>query len=80
VSPGHARIFSVIDHIGISCSDYPKSQEFYDAVVGVLGMAVTASRHFGSVAAADENAVRAFHQAAVELGSESLHPPRLWPE
>jgi catechol 2,3-dioxygenase-like lactoylglutathione lyase family enzyme len=30
--------------------------------------------------AADENAVRAFHQAAVGLGVESLHAPRLWPE
>ena len=30
--------------------------------------------------AADENAVRAFHQAAVGLGAESLHAPRLWPE
>jgi catechol 2,3-dioxygenase-like lactoylglutathione lyase family enzyme len=27
----------VIDHIGITCADYPKSQEFYDAVLGVLG-------------------------------------------
>jgi Protein of unknown function (DUF664) len=27
----------VIDHIGINCADYPKSQEFYDAVLGVLG-------------------------------------------
>jgi catechol 2,3-dioxygenase-like lactoylglutathione lyase family enzyme len=31
-------------------------------------------------AAADENAVRAFHDAAVGLGYESLHEPRLWPE
>jgi catechol 2,3-dioxygenase-like lactoylglutathione lyase family enzyme len=30
--------------------------------------------------AADENAVRAFHEAAVGLGAESLHAPRLWPE
>ncbi|OBJ48878.1 VOC family protein [Mycobacterium sp. 1423905.2] len=30
--------------------------------------------------AADEAAVRAFHQAAVSLGAESLHEPRLWPE
>jgi len=27
----------VIDHIGINCADYPKSQEFYDTVLGVLG-------------------------------------------
>jgi catechol 2,3-dioxygenase-like lactoylglutathione lyase family enzyme len=30
--------------------------------------------------AADEDAVRAFHDAAVGLGAESLHAPRLWPE
>jgi len=30
--------------------------------------------------AADQNAVRAFHEAAVGLGAESLHAPRLWPE
>ncbi len=31
-------------------------------------------------AAADEDAVRAFHQAALRQGAESLHEPRLWPE
>ncbi len=30
--------------------------------------------------AADAEAVRAFHAAAVALGAESLHEPRLWPE
>jgi catechol 2,3-dioxygenase-like lactoylglutathione lyase family enzyme len=30
--------------------------------------------------AADENAVRAFHEAALGKGAESLHEPRLWPE
>lgn len=30
--------------------------------------------------AADEDAVRAFYDAAVEAGAESLHAPRLWPE
>jgi catechol 2,3-dioxygenase-like lactoylglutathione lyase family enzyme len=30
--------------------------------------------------AADADAVRAFYDAAVELGAEPLHPPRLWPE
>ena len=30
--------------------------------------------------AADEDAVHAFYDAAVELGAESLHAPRLWPE
>ncbi len=30
--------------------------------------------------ARDRGAVRAFHDTALELGAESLHPPRLWPE
>lgn len=30
--------------------------------------------------ATDEDAVRAFYRAAVELGAEPLHAPRLWPE
>ncbi len=30
--------------------------------------------------AADEDAVSAFHGAAIGLGAESLHAPRLWPE
>ena len=27
----------MIDHIGINCGDYARSQEFYDTVLGVLG-------------------------------------------
>jgi len=27
----------VIDHFGINCTDYPRSQQFYDRVLGVLG-------------------------------------------
>lgn len=30
--------------------------------------------------AADAATVRAFHAAALDLGAESLHEPRLWPE
>ena len=30
--------------------------------------------------ASSVDAVRAFHATAVELGAESLHEPRLWPE
>ncbi|HRW19270.1 MAG TPA: VOC family protein, partial [Dermatophilaceae bacterium] len=30
--------------------------------------------------AADAATVRAFHEAAVGLGAEVLHEPRLWPE
>ncbi|AKN18324.1 lactoylglutathione lyase-like lyase [Mycobacterium haemophilum DSM 44634] len=100
----------MIDHIGINCADYPKSQEFYDAVLGVLGF--SRQMDFGvaigygrdgkpdfwiadaaageakgpnrevhiAFHAADEAAVRAFHEAAVGLGADSLHAPRLWPE
>ncbi len=30
--------------------------------------------------AQDPEAVQAFHEAALSLGAESLHAPRLWPE
>jgi catechol 2,3-dioxygenase-like lactoylglutathione lyase family enzyme len=97
----------VIDHFGINCADYPKSQDFYDHVLGVLGfsrqMDVGPAVGYGrdgkpsfwiadgtgmgpnrevhvAFAAAGEDAVRAFHRAAVEWGAESLHEPRLWPE
>jgi len=98
---------AVIDHFGINCDDYAKSQEFYDGVLGVLGF--SRQMDFGpatgygrdgrpafwiadgsglgpnrevhiAFAAADENAVRSFYDAALECGAESLHPPRLWPE
>jgi catechol 2,3-dioxygenase-like lactoylglutathione lyase family enzyme len=97
----------VIDHTGINCADYVRSQEFYDAVLGVLGfsrqMDFGRATGYGRDAkpsfwisragdtgpnreihvafeASDEHAVRAFHDAAIGLGAESLHAPRLWPE
>jgi catechol 2,3-dioxygenase-like lactoylglutathione lyase family enzyme len=97
----------VIDHIGINCTDYLKSQVFYDTVLAVLGfsrqldfgeaigygrdgnptfwiaegagMGPNRENHI-AFAAADENAVRAFYEAALRQGAESLHEPRLWPE
>ena len=27
----------MIDHLGINCADYPKSQQFYDTVLGTIG-------------------------------------------
>ena len=100
----------MIDHLGINCSDWPRSQRFYDTVLGVLGY--TRQMDFGEAIgygrdgtpdfwigdaaageasgpnrevhvafqAADVAAVQAFYQAAVGLGAESLHSPRLWPE
>jgi catechol 2,3-dioxygenase-like lactoylglutathione lyase family enzyme len=90
----------MIDHFGINCVDYARSQRFYDRVLGLLGYsrqldlseaigygrdgtptfwisqappgaAVGPNRetHF-AFAAADHDAVRAFHDAAVELGAE----------
>ncbi|ASL17570.1 VOC family protein [Mycobacterium intracellulare] len=97
----------MIDHIGINCADYAKSQEFYDTVLATLGFSrqmdvgpaigygrdgkptfwIAEGAGMGSnrevhvaFEADDENAVRAFHRAAVECGAESLHEPRLWPE
>jgi catechol 2,3-dioxygenase-like lactoylglutathione lyase family enzyme len=100
----------VIDHTGINCADYPRSTQFYDTVLGVLGFSrqMDFGRAIGygcdgkpafwisdgsggaglgpnreihlAFEAADENAVRAFHDAAMGLGAESLHAPRLWPE
>ena len=43
------------------------------------GMGPNRENHV-AIQAANENAVRAFHQAAVERGAESLHEPRPWPE
>lgn len=43
------------------------------------GMGPNRETHF-ALAAADHDAVRAFYDAAVGLGAESLHAPRLWPE
>ncbi|MBI3225744.1 MAG: VOC family protein [Mycolicibacterium cosmeticum] len=100
----------MIDHLGINCADFAKSQEFYDTVLGVLGFTrqmdfavaigygvegkpdfwiadVNAGEASGpnrevhvAFQAADTAAVQAFHDAAVGLGAESLHAPRLWPE
>jgi catechol 2,3-dioxygenase-like lactoylglutathione lyase family enzyme len=97
----------MIDHFGIICADYAKSQQFYDAVLGVLGYSRqmdvgpaigygaggkpdfwiedSAGRGAGEAIhfafqASGTDAVTAFHEAALGLGAESLHAPRLWPE
>jgi catechol 2,3-dioxygenase-like lactoylglutathione lyase family enzyme len=97
----------MIDHVGINCTDFGKSQRFYDQVLGVLGysrqldvgeaigygrdgkpvfwiaegagMVPNRETHVAFIAA-DRDAVRAFHDAALACGAESLHAPRLWPE
>jgi catechol 2,3-dioxygenase-like lactoylglutathione lyase family enzyme len=100
----------VIDHFGINCSDWPRSKEFYDTVLGVLGYTrqldhgvaigygkdghpdfwiadISAGAAAGpnrevhiAFQASGTDAVEAFYAAALKLGAESLHDPRLWPE
>jgi catechol 2,3-dioxygenase-like lactoylglutathione lyase family enzyme len=81
----------MIDHFGINCADFDASARFYDAVLGVLGysrqMDVGMAIGYGTEGHPDfwitrweGEAVRAFHAKALELGAESLHEPRLWPE
>ncbi|MGV0780697.1 VOC family protein [Mycolicibacterium sp. XJ775] len=100
----------MIDHFGINCTDWVKSKEFYDSVLGVLGYSrqldYQVAIGYGSEGkpdfwiadasagdaggpnreihvafhAADADAVQAFYDAALGLGAESLHAPRLWPE
>jgi hypothetical protein len=43
------------------------------------GMGPNRENHL-ALEAADDDAVRAFHQAAIGLGAESLRAPWLWPE
>ncbi|MDT5108146.1 MAG: hypothetical protein QOE20_36 [Mycobacterium sp.] len=43
------------------------------------GRGPTEPIHF-AFQAADVDGVKAFYEAAVKLGAESLHPPRIWPE
>ncbi|MGH3523484.1 MAG: hypothetical protein ACRDU4_11825 [Mycobacterium sp.] len=59
----------MIDHFGINCAHYAESQRFYDRVLGVLGY--PRQLDFGEAIG---------YEAAVQLGAESLHVPRLWPE
>lgn len=100
----------MIDHVGINCTDYARSQQFYDAVLAVLGytrqLDVGVAIGYGrdghpafwiadagaggasgpnrevhvAFSAADHAQVQAFYDTAVQLGAESLHAPRLWPE
>ena len=100
----------MIDHFGINCSDWARSRDFYDKVLGVLGygrvldmgpaigygtggkpsfwIADASAGDAGgpnrevhiAFAANGPEAVQAFFHAALALGAEPLHEPRLWPE
>ncbi len=71
---GHTRQMDAGRAIGYGSSGKPDFwiEDGSDRVVG-------APIHF-AFQAADADAVRAFHDAAIGLGLESLHEPRLWPE
>jgi catechol 2,3-dioxygenase-like lactoylglutathione lyase family enzyme len=71
---GYSRQMDVGPAIGYGRNGKP---EFW--IAEGAGMGPNREIH-AAFAAADENAVRAFHDAALEVGAESLHAPRLWPE
>src|SRR6476469_7685766 len=62
----------MIDHFGINCADLEAAKTFYD-------MGRNREMHLAFTADSVEQ-VEAFHAAATELGAETLHAPRLWPE
>jgi catechol 2,3-dioxygenase-like lactoylglutathione lyase family enzyme len=77
---------AVLTPLGYSrVMDFPGAAG-YGPAVGVpefwLGQATDAGGRQTHVAfsAADRDQVRAFFRVAVELGSEVLHEPRVWPE
>ena len=70
---GYLRVMDVGPAIGYGRDGHPA---FW--IADGTGMGPNREIHV-AFAAADENAVRAFHDTAVGLGAESLHAPRLWP-
>lgn len=71
--PGYSRQADFGDAIGYGRDGKPV---FW--IAEGAGMGPNRETHF-AFAAADHDAVRAFYDAAVALGTESLHAPRLWP-
>jgi catechol 2,3-dioxygenase-like lactoylglutathione lyase family enzyme len=71
---GYSRQMDFGDAVGYGPDGQP---DFWIAEGASMGP--NRETHFAFVAA-DDDAVRAFHDAAVELGVELLHAPRLWPE
>jgi hypothetical protein len=59
----------MIDHVGSNCADLAASETFDDRVLGTWGF----SRQM-------DFDVAVGYGAATELGAETLHAPRLWPE
>jgi catechol 2,3-dioxygenase-like lactoylglutathione lyase family enzyme len=71
---GYTRQMDFGEAIGYGRAEHPT---FW--IADGAGMGPNRETHIAFVAA-DEDAVRAFYDAAVGLGAESLHAPRLWPE
>jgi catechol 2,3-dioxygenase-like lactoylglutathione lyase family enzyme len=80
--PGYSRQMDFGEAIGYGTEGHP---DFW--IAEGVGMGPNRQTHV-ALAAADHDAVRAFHGAAIELGAESSpangrcpqHAPRLWPE
>lgn len=74
---GHRRLMDVGQAIGYG-SDQPR---FWIGAQPAQGPASGPNREVHiAFTAADAATVRAFFDAATELGAEVLHAPRLWPE
>ena len=70
---GHRRIFDYPEAIGYGT----EGPDFW--ISTFEGVGPNREMHL-AFSAPDAATVRAFHAAALELGAESLHEPRLWPE
>jgi catechol 2,3-dioxygenase-like lactoylglutathione lyase family enzyme len=72
---GHSRLMEYGDFIGYGSNGKP------DFWIGrYADMPETQREVHVAFSAPDPATVRAFHEAAVALGAESLHEPRMWPE
>jgi catechol 2,3-dioxygenase-like lactoylglutathione lyase family enzyme len=72
---GHSRLMEYGDFIGYGSNGKP------DFWIGrYADMPATQREVHLAFIAPDAATVRAFYEAAVALGAESLHEPRMWPE
>lgn len=75
---GYTRQLDVAVAIGYGTEGHPNFW-IADAAAGDTGGQPNREVHV-AFQAADADAVQAFYDAALKLGLESLHAPRLWPE
>ena len=71
---GHRRVMDFGEAIG-----YGTDQPVFWISTGPVAEGPNREVHIG-FSAPDVEAVRAWHAKAVELGAETLHEPRMWPE